>query len=142
MVSPRDVVPFPGQLPAVVGSTAPRSAGATSPIALTVVPSTGRSISPGARPLSASQIEAIRTAMQLFVDDDVARGVAVSNRIYCDACQRARPAAGFIQYGRYAVCNSCAIEYEVAHARGVISSPGQYVRDKNFGEADFYALPD
>lgn len=91
--------------------------------------------------LSAVQINAVRASLALFVEDDVARGVPAFSRIFCDACQLARPAAGFIQYGRYAVCNACAIEYEVAHARGLLSTPGQYVRDKAFGEAEVYRLP-
>jgi formate dehydrogenase maturation protein FdhE len=78
--------------------------------------------------------------MKLFVDDDLSRGMAATSRNYCDACQRARPAAGFIQYDRYAICNCCATEYEVARARGTIASPGQFVRDKHFGEGEAYAL--
>jgi len=92
--------------------------------------------------LSPTQVQAIRSAMKLFVDDDLARGVRLTDRMYCDACQRARPAAGVIRYGRYAVCNGCAMEYEVARAQGQIASPGQYVRDKRFGEGDSYLLPD
>lgn len=91
--------------------------------------------------LSGREVAAMRAALALFVEDDIARGVAAGSRIFCDACQRARPAAGFIQYGRYAVCNACAIEYEVARSRGLLSTPGQFVRDKRFGEGDAYALP-
>lgn len=93
-----------------------------------------------AHQLSASQLAAIRAAMQLFIDDDLASGVAPDHKLYCVACERVRPAAGFIQYTRYLVCNGCAIEYEIARARGLTGSIGQYVRDKNFGEASFYAL--
>jgi hypothetical protein len=91
--------------------------------------------------LSTGEMEAIRAALSLFVEDDIARGVAAFSRLFCDACQRARPAAGFIQYGRYATCNACAIEYEVARARGLLGTPGQFVRDKRFGEGDAYVLP-
>lgn len=93
------------------------------------------------RALSAAEVEAIRAAMALFLEDDIARGVPAFSLVFCDACQRARPAPGFIQYGRYATCNACAIEYEVARARGLLSTPGQFVRDKRFGEGDIYALP-
>lgn len=78
--------------------------------------------------------------MQLFIDDDLAQGVPPERRLYCDACERLRPAAGSIQYDRYLVCNTCGIEYEVARARGLTMSPGQYVRDKRFGETRVYAL--
>ena len=90
--------------------------------------------------LTPSQLAAIRDAMQLFVADDVANGLSLDKRLYCDACERVRPAAGFIQYDRYSVCNACAIEYEVARARGLTATAGQYVRDKHFGEAEHYAV--
>ncbi|HLZ72995.1 MAG TPA: hypothetical protein VKV26_24090 [Dehalococcoidia bacterium] len=94
------------------------------------------------RSLSRGQIEAIRSAMRLFIDDDLARGVRQTDRVYCDACQRPRPAAGVIRYGRYALCNGCATEYEVARAHGALSTPGQFVRDKHFGEDERYTLLD
>ncbi|HZQ36562.1 MAG TPA: hypothetical protein VFD32_11555 [Dehalococcoidia bacterium] len=97
---------------------------------------------PAQRSLSHGQIEAIRSAMQLFVDDDLARGVRRTDRMYCDACQRPRPAAGVIRYGRYALCNCCATEYEVARAKGALASPGQFVRDKHFGEDERYVIAD
>jgi hypothetical protein len=78
--------------------------------------------------------------MHLFVEDDITRGTQPWDRRYCDACERLRSAAGFVQYARYSLCNLCAIEYEVANARGFALTAGQYVRDKNFGEAGFYAL--
>ena len=80
--------------------------------------------------------------MRLFVDDDVARGVRRTDRIYCDACQHPRPAPGTIRYGRYGFCNGCATEYEVARAKGALASPGQFVRDKHFGEDERYVIAD
>jgi hypothetical protein len=56
------------------------------------------------------------------------------DRLYCDACQRSQPAAGFIRYCRYQICNACATEYEIAQARGLVGSAGQFVRDRQFGE--------
>lgn len=88
--------------------------------------------------LTDSQLGAIRTAMQLFVDDDLSRGLEVDRRLYCEACERKRPAAGFIQYGRYMLCNACATEYEIAHAGGLATNIGHFVRGKTFGES--YAL--
>lgn len=99
-----------------------------------------RSRSDAPHQLSETQFAAIRAAMQLFVEDDLERGVTSDQRLFCDACERVRPAAGCIKYDRYLLCNSCGIEYEVAHARGVSVSPGQYVRDKRFGETREYSL--
>ena len=86
------------------------------------------------RTLNERQIRAIQSAMQLFVEDDLTRGELAEQRLYCDACQRAQPAAGFIRYCRYQICNTCATEYEVAQARGLTLSAGQFVRDRQFGE--------
>jgi hypothetical protein len=85
-------------------------------------------------PLSTRQTASIRAAMQLFVEDDIASGRPINQRRYCDACERNRPAAGFIQYTRYSICNACATSYELARARGLAISIGQYVRDRRFGE--------
>jgi hypothetical protein len=91
-------------------------------------------------PLSRTQLAAIRAAMHVFVEDDISQGTRPEDRRYCDACERLRSAAGFVRYERYIICNLCATEYEVASARGITLSAGQYVRDKNFGEAGFYSL--
>jgi hypothetical protein len=72
--------------------------------------------------------------MQLFIEEDLARGAARDKKVYCDACEQPQPAAGAIRYGRYQVCNSCATEYELAQARGLTGSVGQFVRDRQFGE--------
>lgn len=90
--------------------------------------------------LSSTQLAAIRAVMRTFVDDDLARGVSARARLCCPACQQARSLAGFIDYGRYQFCNRCATEYEVARLRSMVASPGQFVREKTFGEADRYAL--
>jgi hypothetical protein len=95
---------------------------------------------PAGRALTPDQVAAIRAVMRLFVEDDLANGVPSGKRMYCDACQQAQPALGFIQYERHLMCNGCAVEYEVARARGMALSAGQFVRDKAFGEADTYAL--
>jgi hypothetical protein len=78
--------------------------------------------------------------MRLFVEDDLARGTLRHAKMYCDGCERPQAAAGFISYERYALCNNCATEYEVARARGAVASAGQYVRDKHFGDGDLYDL--
>ncbi len=134
------MVSLGGRLPASQPPLSPSLASGPLPLVSTVSPLIERR--PLQRSLSTSQIEAIRSAMQLFVDDDLARGVRSTDRMYCDACQRPRSAAGAIHYGRYALCNGCATEYEVARATGALASPGQFVRDKHFGEGERYAIAD
>jgi hypothetical protein len=86
------------------------------------------------RNLSHTQVQAIHTAMRLFVEDDL-RQMQSNKRVYCDACQRTQPAPGSIRYGRYQLCNSCATQFELAQARGLTASAGQFVRDRQFGES-------
>lgn len=93
------------------------------------------------RVLTLEQVAAIRSRMRLVVEGDLADGVAHRDRLYCDGCQRPQLAPGFIAYDQYSFCNGCAIEHEVARARGLVLSAGQFVRDKTFGEAEAYALP-
>jgi hypothetical protein len=89
--------------------------------------------------LNNGRVTAIIDAMRALLEKDLALGPAVG-RLYCDACQRVRGGAGFVSYGRYSICNQCATEYEVANARGIPTSVGQFVRDKNFGETGRYTL--
>lgn len=55
-------------------------------------------------------------------------------RRYCDACERGVPATGCEQLDRYTFCRGCWQEYLLAWTLGQRRSPGQYVRDKRFGE--------
>jgi hypothetical protein len=92
------------------------------------------------RSISVEQIAAVRAVMQIFIDDDRAKGMPENHRMHCDACQTDRGALGFIQYERDIICNDCAIEYEVARLRGLVMSAAEFVRDKRFGDGDVYAL--
>jgi len=114
----------------------------TSQMALSAQTADGRSLDDAAtvRPLTYSQEAAIRATVRLFEVDDMDRGVSAADRMYCDACERPRPAPGAIHYERYTLCNGCAVEYEVARARGTLDSVGQYVRDKRFGDGERHVV--
>ncbi len=84
----------------------------------------------------------VRRVMALFVEDDLARGIPAALSLHCHACQRGRPAPGFICYERYQFCNACATEYEVATARRLVRSVGQFLRDRRFGEEERHRLSD
>lgn len=94
----------------------------------------GRSPSP-------TPVTVVRHVLCLLIDPAAARGIPAGARGYCSACLHPRPLRGFVQLGRYQLCNTCAIEYAVARSVGEPVSAGQFVRDKQFGEADRYALP-
>ncbi|HTE86974.1 MAG TPA: hypothetical protein VK821_19850 [Dehalococcoidia bacterium] len=80
--------------------------------------------------------------IHLFMEEDLERGIPATAHIYCDACARRRPRAGAIPYGDHLLCNFCAAQFEVAKANGETPSIGQFIRDKHFGEAERYVLPD
>ena len=77
--------------------------------------------------LSHAQTRAVRTAMQLFVEEDLAHGVAASARRGCERCRRQRPAPGFIHYGEAELCNTCATAYELARLRHATASVSAFV---------------
>ena len=77
--------------------------------------------------LSHVQTRAVRTVMQLFVEEDLAHGVARSTRRSCERCRRNRPAPGFIHYDEADLCNACATAYELARLRHATASVSAFV---------------
>jgi hypothetical protein len=82
---------------------------------------------PQPRLLTPTQERAIRTAMQTFVDDDLAFGSLQTTRRWCVRCEGERPAPGFVEYDCGALCNRCATEYELSRARGVVWTPAEFL---------------
>jgi hypothetical protein len=95
---------------------------------------------PRRRVLSKRAIEEICASIRMRATDDLAKGRLTAPKRYCDACQHVVCSAGFLDYGRYALCNHCSMEFEVAAARCTTVSIGRFVRDKNFGETAAYSL--
>lgn len=86
-----------------------------------------RSSAPVGRWLTPDQVRAVAAVMRLFVEDDLANGVSPARGLWCDACERMRPAPGFIRYEQRQVCNACATEYEIQRARGLVRSIKEYL---------------
>jgi hypothetical protein len=82
------------------------------------------------RTLTPNQMTAIRDAMQLFVEDDIAQGVPPQAIEYCPGCDAPRPLPGFVRYEDAALCNACATEYEIARTGGLVADAATYLRDK------------
>jgi hypothetical protein len=80
----------------------------------------------GARMITPTQVQAIREAMRVFVEDDLAGGQRTASR-WCDRCRAARPAAGFIDYAGGDLCNDCATDYELARANGITSDVAAFI---------------
>ena len=91
--------------------------------------------------LTTRQIAAVQYVIHLFMEEDLERGVSPTAPIYCAGCAQQRPRAGALPYGGHLLCNICAAQFEVARACRRTTSVGQFIRDKQFGEAERYALP-
>ena len=70
--------------------------------------------------LTQRQVDAIKTAMRLFVEEDLERGVSPQSTRPCSVCHRPRSAAGFVTYAEFHLCNQCATEYEISRAQGIV----------------------
>lgn len=79
------------------------------------------------RVLTPRQEQAIRIAMQIFVEDDRSDGEKRRGRAWCERCRAFRPRAGFIAYDAGGLCNRCATAYELAHARGSVQSVAEFL---------------
>ena len=56
-------------------------------------------------------------------------GVSTGTRIICHNCGYAKPLMGAIRYGRYRLCNDCALQYELAKAEGTVQTIDNFVSD-------------
>lgn len=78
--------------------------------------------------LTEGQLAAIRAVMWLFVEDDLANGVAADALRPCAGCRQEQPVAGFIRYGDRTVCNACATAYEISRTSGEVSNIEGFLR--------------
>jgi len=56
-------------------------------------------------------------------------GVSTGTRILCHNCGHAKPLAGAARYGKYRLCNDCALNYELAKVEGKVKSIEDFVLD-------------
>ncbi len=54
-------------------------------------------------------------------------GISTGSRVICHNCGHAKPLAGSVQYGRYRLCNDCALRYELAKAEGHVQTIEDFV---------------
>jgi len=67
--------------------------------------------------------ERIRGLVRMHVESDMSTG----NRVICHNCGYAKPLAEVVHYGRYRLCNDCALRYELAKAEGDVQSIEDFV---------------
>jgi hypothetical protein len=85
------------------------------------VPATDRS------DLSPEAEERIAGVIRSLVDDHVDRGVDLGRPFHCDSCDREQSPLGATQYGAYALCNDCLLEFTLSLARGEIENVAEYM---------------
>jgi hypothetical protein len=78
------------------------------------------------RALVQLQRRAVRTAMHILAEEDIARGAGSRPRRNCPRCGRRRPAPGFIEYDGVSLCNSCATGFELARLTDHSTSATDY----------------
>jgi len=54
-------------------------------------------------------------------------GISTDSLAICHGCGHASPLAGSAQYGRYRLCNDCALKYELARAECKVESIEDFV---------------
>ena len=67
--------------------------------------------------------ERIRDLVRMHVGSDMSTG----KRVICHNCGHAKPPAGAVYYGRYRLCNDCALRYEQAKAEGDVQGIEDFV---------------
>ena len=57
-------------------------------------------------------------------------GVSSSSLAICHNCGYARPLIDSVHYGRYRLCNDCALRYELAKAQGDVQKVEDFILDE------------
>jgi hypothetical protein len=77
--------------------------------------------------LSPEAEERIAGVIRSLVDDHVDRGVDLGRPFRCDSCDREQSPLGATEYGAYALCNDCLLEFTLSLARGEIENVAEYM---------------
>lgn len=77
--------------------------------------------------LSDSEIKIITRRISGLVLKQLQAGVSINAKVICHNCGYAKPLAVTIRYGRYRLCNDCALRYELAKAEGDVQTIEDFV---------------
>jgi len=78
--------------------------------------------------LSDSERERITGAVRGLVQKHTQYSVSLGTRAICHNCGHAKPLIGSVHYGRYRLCNDCALSYELAKAQGDVQDVEDFVQ--------------
>jgi hypothetical protein len=77
--------------------------------------------------LSESERKRITETVRSLVQKHAEAGVSSDSRVICHNCGHARPLIGSVYYGRYRLCNDCALSFELAKAQGDVENVEDFV---------------
>ena len=79
--------------------------------------------------LSESKREEIFRRMRSLVQTHLQAGISAGSLVLCHNCGYAKPLVGAIRYGKYRLCNDCALKYELKKAEGKVKNIEDFVLD-------------
>lgn len=77
--------------------------------------------------LSDEAEQRITEAVRGLAADRVDRGVDINRPMRCDSCDVEKSPYGSSQYGTYALCNDCLLEFTLLLARGEVDNVAEYM---------------
>ena len=80
--------------------------------------------------LSDSEKERIAQGVRSLVQPHLALGISTGSRVICHNCGYAKPLIGAVRYGKYRLCNGCAVQYELGKAEGRVKNIENFVLDE------------
>jgi hypothetical protein len=77
--------------------------------------------------ISESERKTIIERIRSLAQEHAEAGVDTDKRAICHNCGHAKPLTGSVHYGRYRLCNDCALRYELAKAQGDVEKVEDFV---------------
>lgn len=80
--------------------------------------------------LSDSAKEKITQGVRSRVQSHPSLGISTGSRVIYHNCGYAKPLIGAARYGKYRICNDCAVQYELGKAEGRVKNIEDFVLDE------------
>ena len=77
--------------------------------------------------LSPEAEQRIADVVRSLAEDKIDRGVDLNRPMHCASCDMEKAPLGSSQYGDYALCNDCLLEFTLLLARGQIDNVSDYM---------------
>jgi uncharacterized protein (DUF983 family) len=80
--------------------------------------------------LSDSEKERIAQGVRSLVQSHLCLGISTGSRVMCHNCGYGKPLIGAVRYGKYRLCNDCAVRYELAKEEGAVKNIEDFLLDE------------